>query len=527
VHGLKTLLEHQPLAALFLTIALGYLLGSVNFKGLSLGVGAVLFVALGVGWFAPRAAPAAMLGTLGLALFLYAVGIQYGKEFFRGFTSPEGRKANLVGLIGLACAGAVTLAFAGGPTKLAYALGMFAGSGTSTASLQAAIQKLGTDEAAVGYSVAYPFGVAGPILFLYLFSLIRRPQASTAGTGQGLLEIAIRNPAVVGKRLAEVATGLPADVQIVAVREAHHNAPASPEFVLEPDAVVLAVGPNPKVLEQAREALGELAPGRIADDRRDLDYVRVFASKPTVVGRALGELAFPEGLDCSVMNVRRGDTDLVARPDLVLEHGDRVGLLCNRARFSAVRKFFGDSIKGTAEFSYISIGIGMAAGFLVGAIALPIPGVGKLALGLAGVLVVALVLGQRRRTGGLTWTIPISANLVLRNLGLTLFLAQVGLSSGPRFVTTVSQTGFQFLGMGAVILAALVLPCLFFGLYVFKMPFDLVAGIVAGAGGNPAILSYANKLAPSDRPDIAYAMIFPATTILKILFVDIVPAFFS
>ena len=218
---------------------------------------------------------------------------------------------------------------------------------------------------------------------------------------------------------------------------------------------------------------------------------------------------------------------MLARPDLVLEFGDRVGLLTNRANFPAVRKFFGDSIKGTAEFSYISIGLGMALGFLVGAIHVPVPGVGKLAIGLAGVLVVALVLGKLRRTGGMNWTIPLSANLVLRNLGLTLFLAQVGMASGPKFAATVAETGFLFLGYGAVILIALVLPILVLGLYVFRMPYDQVAGIVAGACGNPAILAYSNKLAPTDRPDIAFAMIFPGMTIVKILFVDIVPAFFS
>ncbi len=199
-------------------------------------------------------------------------------------------------------------------------------------------------------------------------------------------------------------------------------------------------------------------------------------------------------------------------------------MLAHRDDFAALRKFFGDSIKGTAEFSYISIGFGMALGFLLGAINFPLPGVGKLALGLSGVLIVALVLGKMRRTGGLNWTIPLSANLVLRNLGLTLFLAQVGMASGPKFAATVSQTGFLMLGLGAIVVVALVLPILLLGLGVFKMPYDEVAGIVAGACGNPAILAYANKLAPTDKPDIGYAMIFPGMTIIKILFVDIVPA---
>jgi len=144
--------------------------------------------------------------------------------------------------------------------------------------------------------------------------------------------------------------------------------------------------------------------------------------------------------------VRRGDTDLLARSDLVLEYGDRVGLLANPADFAALRKFFGNSIKGTAEFSYISIGIGMALGFLLGALNIPLPGIGKIGFGLSGVLIVALILGKLRRTGGLNWTIPLSANLVLRNLGLTLFLAQVGMTSGPRFAATVSETGLLMLG---------------------------------------------------------------------------------
>jgi putative transport protein len=197
-------------------------------------------------------------------------------------------------------------------------------------------------------------------------------------------------------------------------------------------------------------------------------------------------------------------------------------VLANRGDFAALRKFFGDSIKGTAEFSYISIGLGIGVGFLLGAIQLPLPGIGKITIGVSGVLIVALVLGYLRRTRGMNWTIPLSANLVLRNLGLTLFLAQVGMSSGPKFVATVSSSGLTMLGLGAIVLVALVLPVLILGLWIFRMPYDEVAGIVAGACGNPAILAYSNKLAPTEKPDIGYAMIFPGMTIVKILFVDIV-----
>src|SRR6185295_15235597 len=523
---IKTLLEQQPLMALFLTIAIGYLVGEINIKGFSLGVGAVLFVALGMGWFAPKSVPAPMVGTLGLALFLYGVGVQYGKQFFIGLTSSAGLKANAMALTGVLCAGVVSLIFVKLMNlKLGYALGLFAGSGTSTPTLQAAIATLGNDDPAVGYSVTYPFGVAGPILFLYIAFMVLKPRiAVPTGSGAELLEIAVRNPELSGKSLGEIMPVLPAGVQIVALRREGRNEPASPNHVIAENDVVLAVAPTKEALAETGRILGEAAPGHIVKDRRDLDYLRVFVSRPTVVGRTLGDLDLPGEKAGIIVQVRRGDADIEPRPDLVLESGDRVGLLAHRGDFAATQKYFGDSIKATADFSYIGIGIGMALGFLIGAVQIPLPAIGKISVGLSGVLIMALVLGKLRRTGGMSWTIPLSANLVIRNLGLTLFLAQVGMASGPKFAATVTDTGFVMLALGAVVVVALVVPILILGLLVFRLPFDEVAGIVAGACGNPAILGYSNKLTPTDRPDLAYAMIFPGMTIVKILFVDIAPA---
>jgi putative transport protein len=518
----KSMLEQQPLLALFLTIAIGYLVGEINIRGFSLGVGAVLFVALAIGWFAPKSAPAPMIGTFGLAIFLYAIGIQFGKQFFAGLTSSKGIKANVMSLVGVLLSGAVSMLFIGMVTP-GHALGLFAGAGTSTATLQAAIATMGNNDPAVGYSVAYPFGVAGPIFVLYLTFIFLKPKIEVKPANLELLEIALRNPECIGKRLGEVMIALPAGVQIVALRHEHHNVPASPDIIIAEDDVVLAVGPNKDTLDQVRMNLGVPAVGRIAEDRRDIDYLRLFASKPTVVGRALGDLHMPGEKGSIVVHVRRGDADLLATPDLVLEHGDRVGILAKRAEFPEMRKFFGDSIKATAEFSYISIGLGMALGLLLGALSVKIPGVGKLSFGLAGVLLAALVLGKLRHTGKITWTIPLSANLVLRNLGLTLFLAQVGMAAGPKFAATVQETGFLMIGLAIVSVLALVLPVLLLGLFVFKMPYDEVAGIVSGATGNPAILAYSNKLAPTDGPDVGYAMIFPGMTIVKILFVNLLP----
>ena len=196
-----TLLEQQPLMALFLTIAIGYLVGEINIKGFSLGVGAVLFVALFMGWFAPKSVPAPMVGTLGLALFLYGVGVQYGKQFFLGLTTASGQKANLMALVGVLLAGVVSILLVKAmQMNIGYGLGLFAGSGTSTPTLQAAIATLGNDDPAVGYSVSYPFGVAGPILLLYIFFMVLKPKIEApSAKGLELLEIALRNPGAVGQ----------------------------------------------------------------------------------------------------------------------------------------------------------------------------------------------------------------------------------------------------------------------------------------------------------------------------------------
>jgi putative transport protein len=529
MESLRTLLEQQPLLALFLTIAIGYLAGEINIKGFSLGVGAVLFVALVMGWFAPGAAPSPIIGNFGLALFLYAVGVQYGRQFFAGLTSAPGLRANVIALAGVLLSGAVSLLLmqAMGLT-LGHALGLFAGAGTSTPTLEAAIATVGNDDPAIGYSVAYPFGVAGPILLLYLTFIGLRPRVDVpAGSRMELIEIGLTHPQFFGKRVGDLMPALPPQVQIVALRRGDYNRPASLNSVIAENDVLLAVGPSRAVLDQAQTILGEAAHGHVTADRRDLDYLRVFASRPAVVGRPIGALTLPCERPSIVAHVLRGDGDLQARPEVVLEYGDRVGILANRADFPALRRFFGDSIKGTAEFSYISIGLGMALGLLIGAINIPVPGLGTIALGLSGVLIVALVAGNLRRTAGLNWTMPISANLVLRSLGLTLFLAQVGISSGPTFVATVSDTGLLMLGLGAIVLMALVLPPLLLGMFVFRMPYDEVAGIVAGACGNPAILAYSSRLAPTEATDLGYAMIFPGMTIVKILLVTIVPALVS
>jgi putative transport protein len=235
----------------------------------------------------------------------------------------------------------------------------------------------------------------------------------------------------------------------------------------------------------------------------------------------------PAGFSSHLLHVRRYDMDLVPTPNLRLEFGDRVGVLMPPDRRQEIRQHFGDTVKATAEFSYVSLGLGMVMGVALGLIPIPIPGVGTVTLGIGGgPLIVALILGKLRRTGPILWTMPLPANIVLRNFGLAIFLAAVGINAGQPFVKTVSETGLSMLFIGAAVLLTTVAIVLLVGYYLMKVPYDDLVGIASGATGNPAILVYSNRMAPTERPDINYAMIFPSMTIVKVIAVQIVGLMF-
>ena len=517
-------LSGQPLFALFLTIAIGYLLGAVNVRGFALGSGAVLFVGLAIGAAVPALSLPPLLGNLGLLLFLYGVGIAYGAQFWRGLTSAEGAKANFAAATAVVCALGLMLAMTHWTPAigLGEALGAFAGAGTSTAALQAALAAFGSGPA-TGYSVAYPLGVAVPILLLGIYNALRRPAiAARSASTLHVEEIDVDEFSVLGMSLGEASQALPAGITIAAIRRGHRNLVADDSTRIEAGDVLLVTGVDQAVLHDVATRFGRAHPGRMLRDRSDLDYERFFISNPALTGQRLAALAIPEALNARILHLRRSDADLPLTPERILEAGDRIGVLAPRASFPALRQLFGDSIRGTGDISYIGIGVGVTLGLGFGAIHWPLPLLGQVSLGFAGLLLVALVLGWRRRSGPFQWAMPISANLVLRNFGLTLFLAVVGLSSGATFAATIADSGLLYLLFGSAIVAVLVVVTMTIALLVFRLPFDSVAGIVAGATGNPAILAFANRIAPTDRPDIGYAMIFPSMTVLKILLVQLV-----
>jgi putative transport protein len=518
----REIIGSQPILTLFLAIGLGYLVGQISIAGFSLGVGAVLFVGLAIGAFAPKAQIIGPIGLTGLIMFLYGIGILYGRQFFEGMVGV-GQKYNLLALV--ACLAGLLVALGLGHIygiKVGHTLGIYAGSMTSTATLQAALDTVKNKDPSIGYSIAYPFGVIGPILCIYFMARMVKPKFPPKSQRFHMGEISI-GQSFAGQRLGDLSAGTLVDLQVTMVRKGDHNVVPTPDTVLSAGDALLVVAETEQAIAKAAAQLGKLEPGRLASDRADLDYIRVFVGKANVVGVPLASLPMPAGYPTHLLHVRRYDADLVPSPDLMLEFGDRVGVLTPPDRKEEIRRHFGDTVKAAAEFSYVSLGVGMVLGILLGLIPIPIPGLGVVTLGIGGgPLIVALILGKLRRTGPMLWTMPLPANIVLRNFGLAIFLATVGVNAGQPFVRTVAESGFTMLFIGAAVLLTTVFIVLVVGHYLLKIPYDDLVGVASGATGNPAILVYSTKMAPTERPDIGYAMIFPSMTLVKVIAVQIV-----
>nr|WP_246522902.1 TrkA C-terminal domain-containing protein [Neoroseomonas eburnea] len=516
---LRSILEGSPMLALFIAIGLGYALGQLPVLGVTFGAGAVLFSGLAIGAVAPRAAPPGLVGTLGLLMFLYGTGIQYGPQCVAGLKGP-GLRWILLALLAVVAALFAAQAV-GGLLGLPVAMsaGMFAGAGTSTSALQAAITAAdGSPQPTIGYAVAYPVGVIGPILLMGFMLRLFRLEIPAPAPALRHAEVTLR-PDMPSRTVAEIAADLPEGVMVLAMRHEHQNAPAEPGARLAGGDGLLILGP-PEAVDQAVHRLGEEEEGRLGKDRAAYDMVRVIVSRPAFRGRTLATMPMPP-FPIRVAQVRRGDAVMLPGPELELEYGDVLVLLAESGRRPELAAHFGDSVKGNAELSFVSIGIGMAFGLLVGMVSIPLPGGGGFSLGVAGgPLVVALILGWRGSTFGIGWRMPVAANMVLRNFGLSIFLGQVAIASGRPFVETVAAQGPAVLAGAALVLATIVLTVLLIGHFILRIRVDDLFGVCAGATGNPAILAGANRLLGSDRADVGYAIVFPTMTIAKIVAVQ-------
>ena len=538
-HSLIDLLVQQPLILFFLVVAIGYPLGHLKLGGGSLGVAAVLFVGLAFGALDERLKLPEILYQIGLVLFVYCIGLGNGRGFFRALRS-EGVRGNLlvIGILLLATLGAALIHWWIGLTP-AQTAGLFAGSLTNTPALAAVVESIKLTapasmseqllaEPVVGYSIAYPMGVLGMILAISLAQRWWKPDyvaearslRHLGAVSEDLASQTVRvtNPALTQGTVAELLHESPRRIIFARHRRGQ-------EMSLVTGATQLAIGDHVSVIgipddvKLMAEQLGEIEEEQLALDRSLFDFRRVFVSSPQVVGRRVEELELPEKFGALLTRIRRGDMELLATGNLMLEPGDRVRVVALRSRMREVTEFFGDSYKALSEIDFLTFAVGLVIGLLVGQIPVPIPGGGVFRLGIAGgPLIVALLLGTVERTGPLVWTIPYSANLTIRQLGVVLFLAGIGTRAGFAFINTLLSSGGIILFIaGSLITWGAAMLTLWVGHRLLKMPFSLLTGVLSGLQTNPAILSFATRQTNNDLPNIGYATVYPTAMIVKIV----------
>jgi putative transport protein len=326
--------------------------------------------------------------------------------------------------------------------------------------------------------------------------------------------------------LQELSHRLGWDVRFARLKRGGRLSLTTGEIHLERGDLITLVGPL-ESLEAVTAYLGQEASEHLEFDRSEYDFRRMFVSDPRVIGRRLGELELMSRYGAVATRVRRGDLELLGDDNLVLEPGDRVRIVAHRQDMEKIARFFGDSYRALSEIDVLTFSLGIAAGLLIGIIPIPLPGGLVFTLGFAGgPLVVALILGALGRTGPLIWTLPYSANLTLRQIGLIMFLAGVGTKAGYAFISTFTQGGGAALFIaGALITTLTALATLWVGYKLLKIPMSLLIGLLAGVQTQPAVLGFALEQTGNDLPNRGYASMFALAVIVKIIIAQLLVAF--
>lgn len=538
------ILLKNPLLLLFLVAGIGYPLGRIRIFGTSFGVAAVLFVGLAFGSLHPEMKLPDVIYMLGLCLFIYSIGLSGGPTFVASF-KRQGLSYNLLVLFILTfCASLVWLIASFLKAKGTIAAGLFSGSLTSTPALAAILDTLknryagpGLEELlaepVVGYSITYPVGVIGTVLGISIAQRIWRinfkqeaKQLRDLGAAaEPLMNCTVRvtkAPVCCSKPLHEMRSEQGWDVIFGRVKRQGEFQLATPEEKLQVGDLVTVVG-TAEEIDRVAAYLGEKSEEEIDLDRSEFDYRRVFVSSKEVAGRRLCDLHLRKKYGAVVTRVRRGDDDFLPSPDMVLELGDRVRVLTHHENMKAVTRLFGDSYRKVSEVDVLTFALGLALGLLLGVVPIPLPGGITFKFGFAGgPLVVGLLLGYIGHTGKMIWSMPYSANMTLRQIGMVLFLAGIGTRAGYSFLSTFTKGGgVMIFGVGALITCTATLLALWIGYRLLKIPMSLLMGIIAGMQTQTAVLGYALGETKNDLPSIGFASVYPAATIIKIICVQV------
>lgn len=532
-------------SVLALVAVVGLWLGNIKIRGVGFGIGGVLFGGIFVGHFADQLGwvlSADMLHFIqefGLILFVYTIGIQVGPGFFASLR-VSGLRLNLFAFGIVVMGGLVTAIlhklFA---IPLPVVLGIFSGAVTNTPALgagQQILRDLGipadvVDQMGMSYAMAYPFGICGILLSMWLVRVLFRinveqeakEHESTLTNGHALIKtinIRVENPNLNNMAIQDVPILNSATIICSRLKRDDTLMVPSPDTLIQHGDLLHLVG-QPADLNNARLVIGQEVDTSLSTRGTDMRVERVVVTNEKVLGKKIRDLQVKERYDVVISRLNRDGVELVASQDASLQFGDILNLVGRPSSIDAVANMVGNAQQKLQQVQMLPVFIGVGLGVMLGSIPLYVPGFPvALKLGLAGgPLIMALILGRIGSIGKLYWFMPPSANLALRELGIVLFLAVVGLKSGGDFVDTlVNGEGMSWVGYGIFITA---IPLITVGLLArmfAKMNYLTLCGMLAGSMTDPPALAFANNLhATSGAAALSYATVYPLVMFLRII----------
>ena len=525
---------------LALAIAIGIFLGAkLKFKGITLGITWILFCAIACSHFGMRLDPLveSFAKDLGLILFVYSIGLQVGPGFFSSF-GKGGLQLNLLaaGIVLLGCVTAYVIHLISG-TDIATMTGVLFGAVTNTPGLGAAQQTyqdltgIANPDIASGYAMAYPLGVVGILFSLLLLRWIFRVQLdkeeeqvkAEKGEEQQVasFDMKLTNPQIEGIRVRDLK--LLTHVNLVVSRLLDIHGVES-----MPDAdTILHVGDRVRFVGDAKNErtimlLGEKTEVAWDEKEKNMHLIsrHIVVTKQKMNGRRIGDLKVRAAYQITITRIRRAGIELLATPDLILQLGDRLTVVGEQEAVDKVAKVFGNSTKKLDAPNLASLFFGIILGVALGSIPFALPGLSQpFKLGIAGgTLIIAILMGAFGTKWHLVTYTTSSANLMIREIGISLFLAAVGFGAGGSFVETLLDGGYVWIGYGVIIT---LLPLLLIGFIArkgYKLDYFTLMGLIAGSTTDPPALAYAtSQSSANDRAAVAYSTVYPLTMFLRVL----------
>jgi putative transport protein len=534
--------SHAAATVLIISIVagVGMAIGSLKFRGISMGVAGVLFAGIGFGHFGVNVDELTLefLREFGLILFVYSIGMQVGPGFLSSLRN-QGFKLNLIAftiVMGNVAIAALYGFF--GLVPAAVVVGLLSGAVTNTPGLAAALQaikeipNLSTEQLtgpATGYALSYPFGVIGIILAMILVRVIMRINVqeeskqlenSQKTERASNANITVNNPSLQGKTIDTIYNLVGSPVIISRQwRNGTMKVPSSHDILLAGD--VIHVVADSSVIDRLCLAVGERSEVNLLTQKSpNVSSKKVLITRREAIGKTLGEIDTQGRLSVTVTRVTRAGIEFIATPDVHLQFGDSLRLVGEAEGLDKAQKFFGNSLKKLDHPNLLPILLGITCGVLLGSIPFSIPGLpAPVKLGLAGgPLIAAIIFARLGNIGKVTFYLPNSANLMLRELGIALFLAAVGLKAGEHFIEYVlSGDGPYWMLLAAIITLVPLLGVALYARIKGNLNYFHLCGLMAGSMTDPPALAFANSIAHNEAPSVTYATVYPMVMILRIL----------